>query len=202
MAKPPSSPYKLNDGPPQLGFEQKFRARLELQYRIDGDLYVFDYRSKILENGDTRSLSEEIRDIPFITFAKKGIQDGEQRGERVELDLDIKNGDTLVEVVTVPNEDGLHPDLYWSRIYHAVQTKISRKKFYGQLEYTDDGMTWEDFTSYHGTPERLARRMRFKARLNSVAGEKHRFSFFVILKDKDNNLVEYEIDPDIKNPST
>lgn len=108
------------------------------------------------------------------------------------LDIPINRRDTLVEVETVGD------DLSWSLTEDAVTTLENHSDLYGELLYWN-GSSWlkrEDFD------KPSCRRIRFRAKLNEDAAKAaHKFSYHVLLRNEEGQLVEYEIDPDIKNPS-
>lgn len=200
MPYPPSSKYKLKKDPP-TGFNeaQKKFTRVELMYKVVGpNVYEFFYRSASVPFAEAESLVRRLSDRDWILFfraseASSLAQRQDDQSLNV-LDLRVEGKDTEIEVVTSPG-------LYWSRQHHAIQTKISREDFYGYLRYNDNG-TWKYFDDYM-TPQTLSRVVRFKAKLNPDYGNRnHKFSYFVLLTKPDDSLLEYEIDPDIKNPSS
>lgn len=187
-------PYKIKNGPPE-GFDKKFRTRIQFRYSINQGKYNFEYRATTTMQDDTRSPVGLLYDMPFILFIRDGVV------VRDALDIHIKKGDTLVEIETVPQDDGSYAEFYWSPSKDAIQTEISRKDYYGQLEYSRDGVRWGDREDYEQGPS-LCRLMRFRAKLNQVYADRNqKFSFFVYLNDPQGQPVELEIDPDIKNPS-
>jgi hypothetical protein len=185
--------YTVKNGPP-TGFDKKFHTRIQFQYEVVNNQLVFDYRAVSTIPEESRSLIELLDEKPFTRFFEGNRQ-------VASLDIHIKKGDTLVEVETVPHDDGTYREFYWSPSEDAIQTEISRKDFYGELEYSSDGINWDEREEYEN-PQVLCHLIKFKARLNPLYADRNqKFSFFVYLKGPDNALIEHVIDPDIKNPS-
>lgn len=183
-----SSANRIRDGEPSF-FANEALLILQLQYRIDPDgEYDFSYRkaaqsialgAPILGGGPLQAQWSPI-------VAKDQFDPS--------LDIVIEDRDTVVIV------DTFGPHLSWSLINDAITTLDDGSNLYGELRYWD-GSSWarrEDFD-----PGKTCRRIRFKARFNAAAPtpESHKFSYNVRLRDPQGNLVDYEIDPDIKNPS-
>lgn len=182
------SPYRIRDDEPSR-FDGQMELVLQLQYRIDRDgNYEFSSRSATKSAGEAdgsfgRRL-ERTRWSPFLA-RKEFIRT---------LDIGISDVDTLVQVET------FGPHLFWSLATDAITTLDDMSDLYGELRYFD-GSKWvkrEDFDKH------LCRCIRFKAKFNAAAsnGKVHKFSYNVLLRDCFGDIVEYEIDPDIKNPST
>lgn len=112
------------------------------------------------------------------------------------LDIGIARN-TFVEVET----DGA-VDLYWSDEASAVMTLRDRRKWYGELRYWD-GSDWKIRSEL--APDFKCRRIRFRAkrrpRFLGIFTHYDAFSYNVRYLGPRGDLVEYEIDPDIKNPS-
>lgn len=199
----PSSKYKLKRNKP-TGFteEGKKKILLHLRHRIVGrnlDQYEFDYRTGWALFDASGQLENDVSNkewIPFFSGTESSSSNQRADDEQFErLDIHIYQRDAVVEMVTFG-------ELFWSREQHAIQTKISREDFYGYLRYTYDGANWLYFDDYMNNEE-LCRRVIFKAKVNPDFGNRnHKFSFFVKLKKANDDLLEYEIDPDIKNPSS
>ena len=197
---PPSSRYKLKRDKP-AGFVEvgKRKILLHIRHRIVGknhDQYEFDYRTGWAPFDTSSNLESEVSGkewIPFFRGTESSSSDQRADDEQIDrLDIHISQRDAVVEMITFGN-------LFWSQEQHAIQTKISREDFYGYLRYTNDDHNWNYFDDHdHGT----CRRVTFKAKLNQDYGNRnHKFSFFVRLEKANGDMLEYEIDPDIKNPS-
>lgn len=183
-----ASAHRIRDGEPSF-FANEALLILQLQYRIGSDgEYEFSYRraeqsialgAPILGGGPLQAQWS-----PFVA---------KDRLER-SLDIVIEDRDTVVIV------DTFGPHLSWSLVNDAITTLEDGSNLYGELRYWDGG-SWarrEDFAT-----GKTCRRIRFKARFNASAPapENHKFSYNVVLRDPLGDMVEYEIDPDIKNPS-
>jgi hypothetical protein len=111
---------------------------------------------------------------------------------RAELHIFIKK-DTLV---TVHTDSG--NDLFWSLESSAVKTREPRRGLYGQLRYWHP-TGWKKRAQLDG--DFLCRKIQFKAqRRHGNVEQSDKFSYNVRYR-RDGALVEFEIDPDIRNPS-
>jgi hypothetical protein len=166
---------------------QRARITLQLQYRISpfGD-YVFFYQEAEYSPPPAATLfaSAINRLIRFTLMLEYRFRNC--------LDIGIIGCDTVVQV------DTFGPDLSWSLTSDAVTTLEDHSDLYGELRYWD-GTSWKKREEF-GKPS--CQRIRFLAKYNSggLRGEKHKFSYNVLLRDSGGNLVEHEIDPDIQNP--
>lgn len=180
--------HKIRDGEPRY-FANEALLILQLQYRINDDgEYEFSYRKA----EQSVALGAP---LPGGRLAKVEWSPFQPR-EPIEpsLDIVIEDRDTIVIV------DTFGPHLSWSLSTDALTTLEDRSNLYGELRYWD-GSDWtrrEDFER-----RKTCERIRFKARFNAAAttSENHKFSYNVRLLDPQGQTVEYEIDPDIKNPS-
>lgn len=193
MATPPPPPslYELNPGEP-IDFVREFKTWIQIQYEFDDQgEYVFSYRS------DTTMIDDESL-LLGLTSSRNDWTPFWRAGSVIEpIDINIKHGDTLVAIETLDSSPNCK--LYWSLNYEALKTREDRSLLYGELKYKQrDG--WKRRTQYTAT--NLPRLIRFKANLNEDDRDAvHKFSYFVKLMDSTGTLVEFEIDPDIKNPS-
>jgi hypothetical protein len=181
------SAHKIKDGEPG-SFANRIQVLLQLEYRInDAGKYEFRYRTAAKPaTWDQKALSREVEQVKWKPFLEKAAFESS-------LDIGIAGADTLVYVETV----GSH--FFWSVTRDALTTAEDHSDLYGELRYLD-GDEWvkrEDFDKH------FCRLMRFKAKFNAAGakGESHKFSYNVLLRDRFGDMVEYEIDPDIKNPS-
>jgi hypothetical protein len=179
--------HGLRDGESDALANRK-QVLLQLEYRInDAGNYEFRYRTTAKPaTWDRPALAEEAERAIWTEFREKPAFGSS-------LDIDIAGADTIVYVET------FGPHLFWSLTRDAVTTLDDGSGLYGELRYLegDDWVKREDFKGHH------CRLMRFKARFNAAGarGEAHKFSYNVLLRDRFGDMVEYEIDPDIKNPS-
>jgi hypothetical protein len=181
------SAHRIRDGEPAT-FANRIQVLLQLEYRInDSGLYEFRYRTAAKPASlDRQALADEAERSDWTPFREKAHFEAS-------LDIGIAGADTLVYVET------FGPHLFWSLTRDAVTTQEDHSDLYGELRYLDgdDWVKREDFGQH------FCRMMRFKAKLNAAGakGESHKFSYNVLLRDRFGDMVEYEIDPDIKNPS-
>jgi hypothetical protein len=179
--------HRIRDDEPRF-FANRVQVVLQLQYRINASgNYEFCYRTAAQPaTANPTALAQELERVPWHPYK-------EQVEFERSLDIAIPGYDTLVYVET------FGPHLFWSVTRDAVTTQEDHSDLYGELRYFD-GSDWvrrEDFR------KPFCRRIRFKAKFNSAATqrESHKFSYNVLLRDRFGDMVEYEIDPDIQNPS-
>jgi hypothetical protein len=186
MASSASSLHKIRDGAPRH-FADRVAVILQLQYRLAEGGYEFCYRKAAYAAAPTTNLMargiEQIAWSPYMTREKFVSS----------LDIGIPGVDTVVQV------DTFGPNLFWSLTKDAVTTLEDHSDLYGELRYFD-GHSWTAREDFDG---KACQRIRFKAKFNAAAtgAESHKFSYNVVLRDAGGKLVEYEIDPDIKNPT-
>ena len=186
MADEQTSPWDINSTPPH-GFVRGHQTVLKLHYLIreNGD-YVFRYKAKKGRKGDLNFWQDPIDDTDWIIFLIG-------RNYVAEIDIDISDADTTVFVEIV--DEGGFENMFWSPTTPAIRTLKYRKRLFGNLQY------WAGGTWTRNRPTRPpARRISFDARYNDRIHreDKHKFSFNVLLPV----LGEFEIDPEIKNPSS
>lgn len=167
-----SSTYELADGAPESFHPKRSKTyRLRYEGMVDGQPTF----SSGVESDPVRSLWGRFLGL----FAQASA-----------LDIRIKE-DTLVTVETIG-------DLYWSTRRSALMTRRDRTGLYGELRYLD-GDQWKRRSEID--PELKCRKIRFKARRRGfIITHSHAFSFNVQYP-AGGGYAEYEIDPDIKNPS-
>jgi hypothetical protein len=187
LAIPASISHRIRNDEPRP-FAAKAQVILQLQYRINqAGNYEFCYRTGGQSaEADGAALARALEAARWEPYQ-------EQREFEKSLDIAIPGQDTLVYV------DTFGPHLFWSLTYDAITTEEDHSDLYGELLYLD-GSRWvkrEDFRGH------FCRRIRFKARFNTVATTttvRHKFSYNVLLHNSLGRLVEYEIDPEIQNP--
>jgi hypothetical protein len=187
MATVANSLHNMTDGEPRQ-FASGIEVLLQLQYRINQDgEYEFSYRNAARAFGDARSqLARDVERVAWSPYLSR---------ERFvsSLDIRIMGRDTVVQVET------FGPHIFWSLTRDAITTLDDHSDLYGELRYLD-GDRW---VKREEVDQHFCRQIRFKAKFNSTATrtESHKFSYNVLLRDRFGDIVEYEIDPDIKNPS-
>lgn len=186
LAIPASISHRIRDGEPR-SFAAKAEVVLQLQYQINASgNYEFCYRTAARAmTPNSAALAQQLEGAPWKPYQETA------EFER-SLDIAIPGYDTLVYVET------FGPHLFWSLTRDAVTTLEDHSDLYGELRYLD-GNTWVEREEFQN---RFCRQIRFKAKFNSAAtsGERHKFSYNVLLRNGFKNMVEYEIDPDIQNP--
>jgi hypothetical protein len=192
MQQSQSSTHPINEEEPN-GFEQRLTTEALIRYMVNGNNdYEFDYKVVTVSRDKAGFLEEAIEQAEwhnFYTISSTG------EIARADLDFDIRHGDHLVTVRTVP--EGRFDKLFWSPTKAAIMTDKDRKKHYGKLEYFDGG-TWTAEIPSSGQ----CREMRFRAKLNDdLDDKKHKFSYNVFIESITGGMRELEIDPDIRNPS-
>jgi hypothetical protein len=184
MASTGHSSHKIKANEPN-GYREKHQIWLQLQYELDAKGEPkFAYRLAIAAPEEEALLPDRIDHVDWSRFML--------REEFVaNLDIGIKD-DSRVTVETVG--DGL----LWSLATDAVMTRENRTNLYGELRYSDGAqlVAREDFN------KAACSRIQFKAKRNGASQpQRHKFSYNVIYRDARGAMVEFEIDPDIKNPS-
>lgn len=178
------SPHRVRPDEPNQ-FRERRQVWLQLQYMLDAnDEPKFSYRIETGRPEEENLLPGRVEQAAWSAFMKR---------EDLVADLDIRiTKDSLVTVETFGN------GLLWSLGVDAIMTREPRTTLYGELRYWNGGQwqTREDFD------QASCRRIRFKAKKSAAANEEsHKFSYNVIYRTRDGNMQEFEIDPDIKNPS-
>ncbi|HEX8622029.1 MAG TPA: nucleotide synthetase [Allosphingosinicella sp.] len=186
MANPGHSPHKIKVDEPN-GYRERRRIWLQLQYELDAKGEPkFSYRVAGASAEEEGLLPDKIDRAAWSRFMP--------REELVAtLDIGIED-DSGVTVETVSKANRV---LLWSLGTDAVMTREPRTDFYGELRYWNGGqwLAREDFD------ESSCARIRFKAKKKAHPPENHKFSYNVIYRDRQGGDIEFEIDPDIKNPS-
>jgi hypothetical protein len=176
------SKNKLKGDSPS-GFVPRRYICLALQYAVNDGDYLFSYKK----------VSGYEQDALRQAMVAESWSDYRPWAEiKPDIDIELKE-DSLVQVDTVG------PDLSWSLTRDAVMTEDDHSALYGELRYFD-GDRWSKREAFEGP---TCSRIRFKAKLNPGGSQqtRHKFSYNVLLRDRNGVLVEHEIDPDIKNPS-
>ena len=184
MATTGHSPHRLKHGEPN-GYRERHQILLQLQYELANGEPKFSYRAARATLEDERLLPDRIEHVAWSRFMNR-------QDLVADLNIGIED-DSRVTVETVGE------GLLWSLGTDAVMTQQIRTNFYGELRYWNGGQ-WlprEDFD------QASCARMRFKAKKNGASQpERHKFSYNVIYRDDHGDMIEFEIDPDIKNPSS
>lgn len=175
--------HKLGASEP-AGFDKQADIVLQLQYRIaDNGDYLWSYKSVSTPNENSMFLGASLAEAEWSPFIPQNVFE-------TSLDIGLKGRDTLVEV------EAVGPDLFWSLQTDAIMTDHDRSAVYGGLDYWN-GTEW---LPRQGYDRPTCSRIRFKAKALGGPPQRHKFSYFVSLLDRDGIRVEHEIDPDIQNP--
>lgn len=186
MASTGHSPHKIKADEPN-GYRERHQIWLQLQYELDAKGEPkFSYRVASASPEEEALLPDRIDHVAWSRFMPR---------EELVANLDIGvEDDSRVTVETVSKPGRI---LLWSLGTDAVMTREPRTDFYGELRYWNGGQ-WlrrEDFD------EPSCTRIRFKAKKKARPPESHKFSYNVIYRNGQGRMIEFEIDPDIKNPS-
>jgi hypothetical protein len=178
-----NSNWELNGDTPS-GFNQKDTLHLELQYKLD-DKGEPEFSYRLTRAPSVKHLNKERDQAGWSSFMSK-------QGLESQLDIYIYEH-TTITVSLVGNKP-----FYWSLLRSAVKTRDDLSHLYGDLRYREDGSWKKKDPGDVG----FSTAIRFKAkRLPGAATENHKFSYNVRYEDEDENLQDFDIDPDIKNPS-
>jgi hypothetical protein len=161
-------------------------TRLELQYRIGSSGEPkFSYGTTSHSAAPTATFVE--RGLDVLAWAAM-----EAKYLFGSLDMAVAIHDTLIEVET------FNSDLSWSLKKDAVVVEGGHSNLYSEPLYWD-GSQWVKRQHFTKPSCRL---IRFTAKHNKAGhlGDKHKFSYNVVLGALSGNPIEYEIDPDIQNP--
>lgn len=187
MATVLDSPHRIRSDEPN-GYREREQIWLQLQYRLEGNNPKFSYRGAIgSAEEDDPALVEKVEQRNWSSFMTR---------EELVADLDIAiDADSRVTVETISAGGG--NVLLWSLGTDAVMTREPRTDFYGELRYWNGGQ----FVPRQDFDEASCSRIRFKAKKKARPPANHKFSYNVIYR-RQGAMVEFEIDPDIKNPSS
>lgn len=192
MASAASSLEELNAKEPD-DFDAEDLIFVGLRYTIENGEYKFSdavIRSPINEEAAFRQKIQN-REASYSEYKPR-------RQFLAELDISIKR-DSIVFVAM--DQDNT---FVWSQDVDAIKTLHSHRRLYGDLRYykpktEDKPEDWQKRQTYD-LP--FCHMIRFKAkRKKGTKEERHKFSYNVRLKNNNEHMEEYEIDPDIKNPS-
>ena len=182
------SRHELGANEPEGFSDTPHEIDLQLSYKIDR-FGQPEFRHRITRNSRERSLSRSGNDqSEWSEFFDR---------EDFVRDLDIKlEGDTIVTVETVVENSA--QAFFWSRERSAIKTKRDRSDLFGELRY----LVGEEWKPMNEVDPGKCRKIRFKAKYATGNPRYHKFSYNVRFRDTDNAMTDYEIDPDIKNPSS
>ena len=180
-----NSKEELNGNTPPNFKHGKDRIDLYLRYELGShDPPRFSYRLTS-SAGEKATLAPDGRDQS--QWSKYMTR------EELVADLNIYIYDHSLIFVSVDSGD----DLLWSATHNAIKTLHPQRHLYGYLRYRD-GDKWKRRTSFDSN---LCKDILFRATYNAKANEEnHKFSYFVRYR-YGNEMIEYEIDPDIRNPT-
>jgi hypothetical protein len=181
-----TSTYRIRDDEPP-NFDHRQTILLELQHIRNGAEHEFYYKTKTISSAQT------IVPITLDDLEWAGPIPKSQVYEALNLYM---WADTVFDVKTVPHAD--HP-LSWSVTKDAVMTVANYTALYGELRYENAGGQWLKFDELD--PTATYTHIIFKAKFNRPSARKrHKFSYNVLLKNDQNQIIDFEIDPDIRNP--
>lgn len=188
MASSKQSSFGLNEHEPD-NFDQKTQKDVHLIFEGFAESPRLGFRSITTKTRVPVDVSEELTRVQFRVFNTI-----EEFKEAFYDDIIIE-ADTLINISTIG-------DLLWSKKVDAIMTRESRKRLYGDLLYKNVGQgRWQERET-HSEP--TCRHIKFKAKLNDNpridAESRHKFSYNVRVRNKNNHMIEFEIDPDIQNP--
>lgn len=193
MATIPHSKKELNPDTPD-GFHNETNLDLYLRYRLDSAgkpmfgykllSYPWDQEMLAADEAKTTQAAADPARVSWSEYLYR--EDFVQQ-----LDIEIDSHTTI----TVECDSG--SDLFWSLLRNAVMTEDDRQEYYGDLRYRLGGRWKKSPPADIGE----CRAIRFKAKHAPHPPKIHKFSYNVRYRDAGRDLVDFEIDPDIKNPS-
>lgn len=176
---------------PPNGFKHKETLFLELQYDIrkDGN-YVFRYRKMVVSQAKESLAGLNLEDLQWSgPIARAEIHEV--------LNIDIW-ADTVVDITAITASS--NRPLFWS--YHkdreAVMTVDDHSTLYGELLYETVPGTWKKADQIGANVDIV--HIKYKAKYKRSNKDRHKFSYNVRLMDQSGKMIDYEIDPDIRNP--
>jgi hypothetical protein len=189
MSNTQDSPFEINAQEPDH-FDQKSFKKIDLEFEGFAEKPRFGFKAVTVASAVPVDVKADLDRLPMQFF--QSLDDfREAFYENIEI-----HDDTLIEVET----KGEH--FFWSKKIDAIMTKHSRKRLYGDLLYwSRKGQKWRERETH---PDSTCTLISFKAKYNDgIDGEnRHKFSYNVRVRNKNDHMVEYEIDPDIQNPRT
>jgi hypothetical protein len=167
---------------------------LMLRYRHAQDPHIYEFSYKIFgEKPDAahEKIDQKAQGVGWSKFMN--IVD-------LKKDLDIRvKEDSIVVVDTEDESADKSLNMVWQTAHDAIMTVGDWSHLYGELRYWDS--VQKRFVPRTELMANECRRIRFKAKKGTGPQVGHQFSYFVRLRDKQGKMTDYEIDPDIRNPS-
>jgi hypothetical protein len=179
------SPHELGQEPPE-GFSYQNTLGFFLRYDIDRNNAEVTFSYRLDPQPAKESFSRSGRDQrEWSRFLRK---DDLVRDLVIELDAN-----TLIIMQTETIRP--HQKFYWSRSRSAIKTRGRHPDLYFHLLYRQENNEWTRANDGKRTA------IQFKAMKLDPPRRSHKFSCNVRFLDTDHYIEDFEIDPDIKNPS-